>query len=151
MRCASAVCRSKRIARRLRVSNQDLFDNRHPNYAGDVGIGINPKLASRIRDADVLLVIGEFGEMTTSGYTLLQVPEPKQALIHVHAGVDELGRVYQPALAIASSPGEFLAAMNAASAVDATRWRDTPSMAHAEYVAWQAPRPCRARSTCGRW
>src|SRR5947209_7675621 len=66
---------------------QDLFDNRSPSYAGDVGIGINPKLAQRIKDADVLLVIGaRLGEMTTGGYTLLEAPVPQQALIHVHAG-----------------------------------------------------------------
>src|SRR5438874_6458013 len=64
--------------------NQDVFDNRHPNYAGDVGIGINPKLAARIRVADVLLVIGErLGEMVTSGYTLLAAPQSKQTLIHM--------------------------------------------------------------------
>ncbi len=64
------------------------LDNRHPNYAGDVGIGINPRLAARVRDADVLLVIGErLGETTTSGYTLLAVPSPQQALIHVHPGL----------------------------------------------------------------
>ena len=122
--------------------SQDLFDNRHSNYAGDVGIGINPKLAARVRNADVLLVIGErLGEMTTSGYTLLQAPTPSQALIHVHPGIDELGRVYQPSLAIATTPGAFLAAMNVAKPLDAARWRDTPSAARADYVAWQAPRP----------
>ncbi|HEY6828624.1 MAG TPA: thiamine pyrophosphate-binding protein, partial [Gemmatimonadaceae bacterium] len=89
--------------------HQDLFDNRHPSYAGDVGIGINPALAARVRDADVLLVIGErLGEMTTSGYTLLDVPVPRQSLIHVHPGAEELGRVYQPELAIAATPGAFL-------------------------------------------
>ncbi len=122
--------------------SQDLFDNRHPNYAGDVGIGPNPKLAARVRDADVLLVIGErLGEMTTSGYTLLEVPAPAQRLIHVHAGTEELGRVYQPALAIASTPGAFLAAMNREPALDARAWRSTPEQAHADYTAWQAPRP----------
>ncbi|MCU1366292.1 MAG: thiamine pyrophosphate-binding protein, partial [Ilumatobacteraceae bacterium] len=74
---------------------QDLFDNRHPNYAGDVGIGINPKLAERIRNADLILAIGaRLGEMTTGGYTLLQPPRPAQRLIHIHAGAEELGRVY---------------------------------------------------------
>src|SRR5205085_5043341 len=77
---------------------QDLFDNRSPNYAGDVGIGINPKLAQRVNDADVVLVIGpRLGEMTTSAYTLLEAPVPRQTLIHVHAGAEELGRVYRPA------------------------------------------------------
>ena len=66
---------------------QDLFDNRHPNYVGDVGIGINPKLAQRVRESDLVITIGaRLGEMTTSGYTLLAVPRPRQKLVHVHAG-----------------------------------------------------------------
>ena len=122
--------------------SQDLFDNRSPSYAGDVGIGINPKLAARVREADVLLAIGErLGEMTTSGYTLLAPPSPIQTLIHVHPGCEELGRVYQPALAIAATPGSFLAAMNTAPPVDAGAWHETPAAAHAAYIAWQAPRP----------
>jgi acetolactate synthase I/II/III large subunit len=122
--------------------HQDLFDNRHPNYLGDVGIGINPKLAARVRDADVLLVIGErLGEMTTSGYTLLHVPSPAQILIHVHPGPDELGSVYQPALAIAATPGAFVAAMNALPLPPATGYGPEIATARAEYAAWQAPRP----------
>jgi acetolactate synthase-1/2/3 large subunit len=121
--------------------SQHLFDNRHPNYAGDVGIGINPKLAARVRDADVLLVIGErLGEMTTSGYALLEVPVPAQRLIHVHPAADELGRVYQPALAIVATPGAFLAEMNREPPIDASAWKSATEQAHAEYTAWQAPR-----------
>jgi acetolactate synthase-1/2/3 large subunit len=95
---------------------QDLFDNRSPSYAGDVGIGINPKLAQRVKDADVLLVIGaRLGEMTTGAYSLLEVPVPKQALIHVHAGAEELGRVYRPALAINSGYPQFVEALEKVS------------------------------------
>ena len=91
---------------------QDCLDNSHPNYAGDVGIGINPKLAARIANADVVLCIGaRLGEMTTSGYTLFDVPVPKQKLIHVHADPTELGRVYQAELMIASGVAEFCAAL----------------------------------------
>ena len=73
---------------------QDVFDNAHPNYAGDVGIGINPKLAARVKEADLILAVGpRLGEMTTGGYTLLQAPRPAQQLIHIHAGAEELGRV----------------------------------------------------------
>ncbi len=94
--------------------SQDLFDNRDPHYAGDVGIGVNPKLAARIRDADVLLVVGErLGEMVTGGYTLIAPPTPAQSLIHVHPGAEEIGRVYQPALGIVAAPGPFLSALNA--------------------------------------
>ena len=96
--CGGAAPRSRASPKRTRLPvacafrNQDLFDNRHPHYAGDVGIGINPKLAARVRDADVLLVIGErLGEMTTSGYTLLDAPVPKQPLIHVHPGRRRVG------------------------------------------------------------
>ena len=122
--------------------NQDVFDNRHPNYAGDVGVAANPKLAARIRDADVLLVIGErLGEMTTAGYELLQVPTPKQALIHVHPDPEELGRVYQPALAIAATPGTFLAAMNALPAAHGDLVRAGLADTQADLAAWRAPRP----------
>jgi acetolactate synthase I/II/III large subunit len=122
--------------------NQDVFDNRHPNYAGDVGIGINPKLAARIRDADVLLVIGErLGEMVTSGYTLPEAPTPKQTLIHVHPGADELGRVYQPALAIESGIAPFCAALAALDPIDSAAWAGSAAAAHAQYLEWQMPRP----------
>ena len=121
--------------------NQDLFDNRHPSYAGDVGIALNPKLAARVCDADVLLVIGErLGEMVTSGYTLLTPPRPKQALIHVHPGTDELGRVYQPALAIESSMPAFCAALAAMEPIRAAPWSGSAGQAHGEYLAWQTPR-----------
>jgi acetolactate synthase-1/2/3 large subunit len=122
--------------------HQDLFDNRHPQYAGDVGIGINPQLAARVRNADVLLVVGErLGEMTTSGYTLLAPPVPRQTLIHVHPGSDELGRVYQPAVAVNATPREFLAAMLASPVAASASWRTQADEAHREYEGWRAPRP----------
>jgi acetolactate synthase-1/2/3 large subunit len=122
--------------------NQDLVDNREAHYAGEVGIGPNPKLAARVRDADVLLVIGErLGEMVTSSYTLLGVPDPSQTLIHVHPGADELGKVYQPSLAIAASLPEFCAALAAMPAIVAPAWAGGAAQAHADYLAWQTPRP----------
>jgi acetolactate synthase-1/2/3 large subunit len=121
--------------------NQDLLDNRHPNYAGDVGISINPKLAARVRDADVLLVIGErLGEMVTSGYTLLAPPQPKQALIHLHPGAEELGRVYQPAVAIECSMSAGCAALAAMDPIRDAPWAGSAERAHGEYLAWQQPR-----------
>ena len=122
---------------------QDLYDNRLPNYAGDVGIGPNPTLAARVRDADVLVVIGErLGEMTTSGYVLLDVPSPRQALVHVHPGAEEIGRVYQPAVGICATPGAFLRAMLAAGGPDAgVPWRASVASAHDDYEAWREPRP----------
>jgi acetolactate synthase-1/2/3 large subunit len=118
---------------------QDRFDNRHPHYAGDLGIGANPKLAARVRDADLLLVIGaRLGETTTGGYALVAPPCPRQALVHVHADPDELGRVYQPDLAIAASPRAFCAALGAVAA-DGERWRDWTRSANADYREWIVP------------
>jgi acetolactate synthase-1/2/3 large subunit len=120
---------------------QDLFDNRHPHYAGDIGIGPNPALAARVRDADVLLVIGErLGEMVTSGYTLLEVPQPRQALIHVHPSPDELGHVYQPRVAVAATPEAFLVALNASAPRANIGWREAAVDANARYEAWRQPR-----------
>jgi acetolactate synthase-1/2/3 large subunit len=122
--------------------NQDLFDNRHPNYAGDVGIGIDPKLAARVRGADLLLVIGErLGEITTAGYTLLDAPQPRQRLVHVYPDAEELGRVYQPTLAIAATPAAFLSTMNAEAPLDPGAWASDLASARAERAAWRAPRP----------
>jgi acetolactate synthase-1/2/3 large subunit len=120
--------------------HQDLFDNRHAQYAGDVGIGINPKLAARVRDADLLVVIGErLGEMTTSAYTLLDVPVPAQRLVHVHPGVEELGRVYQPTVAIAATPREFVDALDTAR-LARPGWHEQSAVAHADYEAWRSIR-----------
>jgi len=121
---------------------QDLFDNDHMLYAGDVGIAINPKLAARVRDADVLLVAGErLGEMTTGGYTLLRVPQPGQTLIHVHPGSEELGRVFQPALAIQASIPAFATAVAGMEAIASPAWQASARQAHRDYLDWQEPRP----------
>jgi len=118
---------------------QDCFDNAHPNYAGDVGIGINPKLAARIKNADVVLCIGaRLGEMTTSGYTLFDVPVPKQGLIHVHSDPTELGRVYQAELMIASGVNEFCAMLGSTSS---TRGNATATTISAELNAWRNEPP----------
>jgi acetolactate synthase-1/2/3 large subunit len=120
---------------------QDLFDNRSPNYAGDVGIGINPKLAQRVKDADVLLVIGaRLGEMTTGAYSLVEAPVPQQTLIHVHAGAEELGRVYRPALPINSGYPQFVDAL-AALSLASPQWKEQTAAARQEYLAWTEPQP----------
>jgi acetolactate synthase-1/2/3 large subunit len=87
---------------------QDLFDNRHPNYVGDLGFAASAQLSSAVKNADLLLVVGSrMGEVSTGGYAALDIPVPKQTLIHVHQGIEELGRVYQPELAINSSMSTF--------------------------------------------
>ena len=91
---------------------QDTFDNRLSNYIGDVGIGINPRLSEAVRDADTLLLIGaRLGEMTTGGYSLIDIPHPKQTLIHVYPGAEELNRTYAVDLAINCSTTAFCQAI----------------------------------------
>jgi acetolactate synthase I/II/III large subunit len=120
---------------------QDLFDNSHPQYIGDVGLGINPKLAQRVRDSDLLVVIGaRLGEMTTGGYTLLEPPRPKQKLVHVHAGAEELGRVYQADLPINASMKAFAAAAAQMAPVDGSAWRESVGTARQEYLDYNAKR-----------
>ena len=120
---------------------QDLFDNRSPAYAGDVGIGINPKLAQRVKEADVLLVIGaRLGEMTTSAYTLVEAPVPQQTLVHVHAGAEELGRVYRPALAINSGNPQLVDALSKLH-LSNSKWKEETAKARNDYLEWTEPRP----------
>jgi acetolactate synthase I/II/III large subunit len=121
---------------------QDLFDNAHPNYAGDVGIGINPKLAARVKEADLILAIGpRLGEMTTGGYTLLQAPRPAQALIHIHAGAEELGRVYTGELLINASMSQAAPALALLSPPPSIAWREWTAAANADYRANLVPTP----------
>ena len=120
---------------------QDLLDNNHAQYVGDVGIGINPILAERVRTADVLLVVGaRLGEMTTSGYTLLESPVPRQRLIHVHSGAEEIGRVFQPELGIVSAPGPFARAAAALAPIENPAWKGSAAEARADFTAWAGRR-----------
>ncbi|CDX40570.1 Acetolactate synthase large subunit [Mesorhizobium plurifarium] len=119
---------------------QMLFDHLHPNYAGDVGIGINPKLAERIKQADVVLLIGgRLGEMPSSDYTLLKSPYPDQALVHVHADAGELGRVYRPTIAINASPAAFVEAFARRKPAAQPSWAAETEKAHAAYLEWSTP------------
>ncbi|AQQ33973.1 thiamine pyrophosphate-binding protein [Burkholderia cenocepacia] len=121
---------------------QDTIDNAHPNYAGDVGLGINPALAKRIRDADLLLVIGpRLGEATTGGYTLLDIPKTRQTLIHVHQGADELGRVYAADLPIVSGMPEIAAPLAVLEPPERPAWAGAAADAHRAYREWHAPLP----------
>ena len=117
---------------------QDTFDNRHPLYAGDVGIGINPKLAQRVKDADLIIALGiRLGEMTTGGYTLITPPRPAQKLIHIHAGAEELGRVFAADLLLQSSMACAAKALEALAAPVAVPWAADAMAAHADYEANQ--------------
>lgn len=119
---------------------QDTFDNRHPLYAGDVGIGINPKLAARIRGADLVIALGvRLGEMTTGGYTLLEAPRPKQKLVHLHAGAEELGRVYAADLMLQASVNHAAKALESLTAPPQLPWSAWSESAAADFTANRVP------------
>ncbi|WIM10630.1 thiamine pyrophosphate-binding protein [Enhydrobacter sp.] len=116
--------------------NQDLLDNRHPNFVGDLGVGASPPLAERIKACDLIVAIGpRLGEATTAGYTLLDIPVPRQKLVHVHAGAEELGRVFQPTLPINSGMANFTRAAKAMKPVDGARWKTHVEQGRAAYLA----------------
>ena len=119
---------------------QDTFDNHHPQYAGDVGIGINPRLAARVRDADLILAIGpRLGEMTSGGYTLIEAPRPRQKLVHLHASAEELNRVYQADLAINVSMGAAARSLEVLSAPGTLAWEAWTQACHDDYLANLVP------------
>jgi acetolactate synthase-1/2/3 large subunit len=116
---------------------QGLFPADHANYVGDLGVGQNPKLSQRVKGADlVILVGGRFSEQQSASYTLLEVPVPRQKLVHVYPDTAELGRVYQPTLAILATPQRFAAALDGLATPNRLAWRETREGARAEFLDW---------------
>ena len=112
----------------------------HPCFAGDLGLGINPKLLERIKGSDlVLLVGGRLSEIPSQGYTLFDIPNPRQKLVHVHPDPEELGRVYRPHLAINASPTAFSAALEGLQPPGALPWAEGTAEAHRDWLAWSDP------------
>jgi acetolactate synthase-1/2/3 large subunit len=121
---------------------QDLYDNRLPNFVGDVGIGINPKLAERVKTCDLLIAVGaRMDEITTCGYTLIDAPRPKPRFVHVHPGAEVLGKVYEGEILINSGMPEFAHAARKLVPVDSSAWKDWTKTARSDYEAWLAPEP----------
>lgn len=116
---------------------QMLFDHLHPSYAGDVGIGINPALAKEIKESDLLILLGSrMSEMPSSGYTLIDIPYPKQQLVHIYPDPEELGRIYRPDLAICAAPDNFVAALASLSPEKPCEWADRTKSMHQAYLNW---------------
>jgi acetolactate synthase-1/2/3 large subunit len=114
---------------------QDTFDNHHPQYAGDVGIGISPALAKCVRESDLIVAIGpRLGEMTTGGYTLLQAPKTVQKLVHIHGSAEELNRVYQADLAILSTMNAAARSLEVLTAPPTLPWSEWTRAAHHGYL-----------------
>jgi acetolactate synthase-1/2/3 large subunit len=121
---------------------QDLLDNRHRNYVGEIGIAISPELKKRVREADLILAVGpRLGEMTTGGYTLFDLPRPRQTFVHVHPGAEELGRVYQAELMINSGMEEFAAAARRLPAPGGVSWGTWTQTLRQEYLMSLDPVP----------
>ncbi len=123
--------------------SQDRMSALHSSYVGDAGLGINPALAKRIRDADVLLVLGaRLGDCTTSGYTLLDVPVARQKILHIHPDANEIGRVYAPELGVCSGMKQALSALVKRNApIAKTAWADWTKAARDDYLIWSRPNP----------
>ncbi|MEO8390871.1 thiamine pyrophosphate-binding protein [Polaromonas sp.] len=121
---------------------QDTFDNHHPLYAGDVGIGLNPKLAARVKASDLIIAIGpRLGEMTTGNYTLLEAPRPKQKLVHIHASAEELNRVYQADLAINATMNAAARSLEVLTAPVTVAWEAWTASANEDYLENLKPTP----------
>ena len=129
----------------------DLLDNRSRVYAGDFGTSPVPQLPKRIREADLLLVVGaRLGDITTQAYTTLDAPQPKQTLIHVYPDANEIGRVFRPALGIAAGPAAFAKALAGLKPAGAPRWGAWTEAAHADYLASLQPSPYNGALDMGR-
>ena len=114
-----------------------LFDAMHSCYAGDFGIGPNPKLLARVKGADLVLLIGDrMSEMSSQSYTAFGIPEPQMTMVHVHPGSEELGRVYHPAVAINASPTAFCASLEGLQPPNEIVWRGESDIAHADFLTW---------------
>lgn len=119
---------------------QHLLDNRSANYAGHAGLGMNPALRKTIEDSDLILALGpRLGETTTDGYTLIDVPRPRQRLVHVHADPHELGRIYEADLMINAGMPELATALRGLPAPDSCRWSAWRDAARSHYLSHLAP------------
>ncbi len=114
-----------------------LFDPLHRNYAGDLGLGANPKLVARVKASDLVIVVGDrLSEVTTQDYTLWDIPTPQTKLVHVYPDAAEIGRVWTPHLPIVATPRGFSEVASRAIGTNILPWAESTTEAHAEYLAW---------------
>jgi acetolactate synthase-1/2/3 large subunit len=140
---ARAVAALQRFAERFDLPvatsfrRATLFDGGHQNYAGEIGIGPNPKLKARSEAADLVVLLGgRMSEMSSQAYTLFDIPVPRQKLVHVHADAEEIGRIYHPSLGIVATPPAFCAALEGLQPPNAIAWSAETRQARADYLAW---------------
>jgi acetolactate synthase I/II/III large subunit len=145
-----AVAEASQLPVAVSWRSQDVLDNRSASYVGDLGVSTNPALAERVRAADLVVAVGpRLGEITTGGYRLLEAPVPRQRLVHVHPGLAELGRLYQPDLAVNAAVGPFLAAWRSVPPVRGDAWAAWTEAARSNYQAWVRPWPAEGPAAGG--
>src|SRR5690606_27278381 len=84
----------------------------------------------------LLLIGSRMSEVPSQNYTLMDIPVPGQTLVHVHPDAAELGRVYQPALAINAAPTEFVQALEQVTLPASKSRAEYLPGARKEYLAW---------------
>lgn len=148
VRAFSEVARQWGIPVAVSLRRQMLFSTEHPCFVGDLGFGPNPELVRHVQDADLILLIGSrMSEVPSQGYTLLDIPVPRQTLVHVYPDASELGRVYRPDLAIVASPSAFVEAAAGVSLPESAERRRYLERARQDYLAWRDPNPIRTPGT----
>jgi acetolactate synthase I/II/III large subunit len=144
-------CEANDLPVAVSFRRMDAFANDSRVYAGDLGTSGPPELIKRAKDADLLLVVGaRLGEMTTQGYTILDAPEPKQTLIHVHASAEEPGRVFRPDLALNAEANAFAMATLGLKAIVDRPWKAWTEAARKDYLASLVPTPYNGDLDMGR-
>jgi acetolactate synthase-1/2/3 large subunit len=127
------------------LRRQMLFPTDNPSFVGDMGFGTNPKLVQHVKSADLLLLIGSrMSEVPSQGYTLLEIPVPRQTLVHVLPEPAELGRVYRPTLPICATPTAFVQALAGVKLVASVSRTEFLAAARRDYLAWSDPASIRS-------
>jgi len=124
---------------------QDYLDNDHPSYVGELGLGLDPEFARSVRDSDTVLLLGaELNDPTTGGYTLFEVPQPRQRLLQVSAAPEALGAVYRPAFALAADPRDVVARLAGLPRREHPEWSARTAALREQLLARQSLVPARS-------
>ena len=120
---------------------QSLFNNLHKNYGGDLGLGVNPKIIKRINESDYIVLLGaRLSENPSQGFSLFGIPDHNKKIVHIHPGPEEIGRIYNPHLAIVANPIEFVSALENALRGLNTKPQEkmevNANKAHEDYIEW---------------
>ncbi|MGN6364664.1 thiamine pyrophosphate-binding protein [Asticcacaulis taihuensis] len=114
-----------------------LFPADHPSYAGDLGFGQNPRLSQRVTDADLLILLGaRMAEVPSASYTLIDIPQPAQKLVHIFPDAGEIGKVYQPDLGIVCAPDAFAQSLSYLKTPERVAWAEETENAHMDFLMW---------------